>query len=106
MLKKIMDTFKNFFTETEEEQFKRVEKEKKIANQNMIIDTKICPICGGKSFDKGYIHVSGEGAVAVSGISTYHDGYNMRYDDLVHICSNCGYVLLFANFNHPKKIIK
>lgn len=64
----------------------------------------VFPVCSGKFFDKGCIQVSGTHAVSVSDISTYYDGYNMQYEDLVHVCSTCGYVLLFANFESQKKI--
>lgn len=104
MLKKIKDIVKAFFTESEEERIIREEREAKISKRTAVIESKTCPICGGKSFDKGYIHVSGESTV--SGISTCHDDYNMRYDNLVHICSTCGYVLLFVDMNFQKKIMK
>lgn len=97
MLKIIRDTFKKPEKEINEIR-------EKIENQRKIIDTKTCPICGGASFDNGYIEVSGSHAVAVSDISTYHSGYNIRYDDLVHVCTTCGYVLLFADFKTHKRI--
>lgn len=59
MLKKIKEIIKDTFTETEQGRLIREERETKITNQKSIIETMICPVCGGKSFDKGYIHVSG-----------------------------------------------
>lgn len=64
------------------------------------------PICGGKSFERAYIPVNGSYAVAVSGVTTYHDGYNMQYEDLVHVCTACGYVFLFADFETQQQILK
>lgn len=97
---------KNAFTETEQERLAREERENKINTQKTIIEKINCPICNGKSFDKGYIRVSGTYAVAVEGISTYHDSYNSKYEDLVRVCTTCGYVLLFADFKTQEKIRK
>jgi hypothetical protein len=110
LFNELRDIIKNIFIESPENQILRKEMEKErefqVVNQKKLITAKICPICGGKLFENGYIHVSGGGAVAISGISSYHEKYNIRSEDLVQICSSCGFVLLFANFETQHRIEK
>ena len=64
-----------------------------------------CNICGNTEFDKGYISNSGPYGGAISHITTYHNGYNEEHKEKIMVCSNCGYVLIFADFQTKQRDI-
>lgn len=36
-------------------------------------------------------------------VSTYHEGYNVEYENKVLVCDMCGFVILFADFKNQTK---
>lgn len=98
MGKNIIDTIKGAFQETDEEKALREEKELATSNQKTIIESLICPVCSGGSFEKGRVSNSGPYGGNVSEIMTYHGNHYRNYEVSIRVCSACGHVLFFADF--------
>lgn len=103
MFKKLLKSFGEGFKESNEEKAAREEKEKHLTKQKKILQDLKCPICGGQALNKGYVSTKGVYGGSIAEISVYHSHYNTNYQDLVKVCDDCGYVLLFADFSTEYK---
>jgi len=98
-----MNLFKNTKdTAKDEEAEKQIIAKSKIdnliKNQINFIDNMKCPICGNTEFNEGYISNNRPPGGRMYHIFTYHNGHNEEHKSKIIVCSTCGHVQIFADF--------